>query len=65
VRKERERERKNEREIGREGERGRREYMVKESAKPSYSVSARAGIERREREKERKIESIESESSIC
>lgn len=32
---------------------------VKESAKPSYSVSARAGIERREREKERKIESIE------
>ena len=32
---------------------------VKESAKPSYSVSARAGIERREKEKERKIESIE------
>lgn len=42
----------------RERERGRREY-VKESAKPSYSVSARAGIERREKEKERKIESIE------
>lgn len=41
----------------REGERGR---TVKESAKPSYSVSARAGIERREREKERaQIESIE------
>lgn len=42
----------------REKERGRRVY-VKESAKPSYSVSARAGIERREKEKERKIESIE------
>lgn len=36
-----------------------RETWIRESAKPSYSVSARAGIERREKEKERKIESIE------
>ena len=41
---------------------------MKESAKPSYSVSARTGIERREREREKaqnRVDRVKSESSIC